>query len=258
MSLKNWRWPPRPWEAPTPTAPNAIFSAIGAWVTIALGNLGLSLGAAIAIGGAVTNLAIGVALLGINMLVNRPPAMKTQQAQAVINQSAGARVRGYGYALLGGTRAFFDSKDGHLYQVVMMHSGEIDSIEHYRVGDMRVTLDGNGDVQENPLNWPDGSLVRIRGHLGSANQVSDSLMLADWPGVWTSAHRLRGITNFVVRMKSPQAQDMGLVYPEGYNTPVRALCRLSRIWDPRNNTTAWSDNAGLCILDYLTHPDGFK
>ena len=223
----------------------AIFSAIGAWVTIALGNLGLSLTAAIAIGGAVTNLAIGVALLGVNMLVNRPPAMKTQQAQAVINQSAGARVRGYGYALLGGTRAFFDSKDGYLYQIVMMHSGEIDAIEHYRVGDMTVTLDGNGDVQENPLNWPDGSLVRIRGHLGAANQSADSMMLAEWPGIWTAAHRLRGIAYFVARMKSPRAEDMSLVYPEGYNTPVRALCRLSKVWDPRTNTTAWSDNAGL-------------
>lgn len=236
----------------------AIFTAIGAWVTIGLGNLGLSLATAMAIGSGVTSLAIGAALLGVNMLVQgRPGAMQTQQAQAVLNQSAGARVRGYGYALLGGTRAFWDSKDGRLYQVVMMHSGEIDGIEHFRVGDLTVTLNGDGDVQENPFNWSDGSLVRIRSHLGTSDHAADSMMTAAWTQ-WTSAHRLRGIAYFAVRMGSPQAKDMQLVYPEGYNTPIRALCRLSKVWDPRSDTRAFSDNASLAILDYLTSPDGFK
>lgn len=236
----------------------AIFTAIGTWAAIGLGNLGLSIGAALAVGGAVTNLAIGAALLGVQMLLAPRPTLSTPQAQAVLNQSTAPRIRGYGYALLGGTRAFFDSKNGQLYQVVMMHSGEIDYIEHFRVGDIQVTLDGNGDVQDMPFNWSDGSLVRIRSHLGSSAQTADAMMTGEWPGVWTSAHRLRGIAYFVVRMGSPQAQDMQLVYPEGYNTPVRALCRLSRVWDPRSDTTSWSDNAALCILDYLTHPDGFK
>lgn len=249
----------------------AIFTAIGAWVTIGLGNIGLSLAAAMAIGGAVTNLAIGAALIGLqSVFTARPGAMKTQQAQVVLNQSTAPRIRGYGYALLGGTRAFWDSKSGFLYQAVMMHSGEIDAIEYFKIGDTKVTLNGSGDVTTAQFVTTSGGggigggtptttyHVRIAQHLGAVSQAANAMLLGAFPGIWTSAHRLRGIAYFVTRFRSPKQDEFQKVFPEGYNTPVRALCRLSRVWDPRTNTTAWSDNAGLCILDYLTHPDGFK
>ena len=242
----------------------AIFTAIGAWVTIGLGNLGLSLGLAMAVGGA--------ALMGLQSIFTaRPGAMKTPQAQVVLNQSTAPRIRGYGYALLGGTRAFWDSKDGFLYQAVMMHSGEIDAVEYFKIGDTQVALNEYGDVlAEQFVTQTSGGggvggggpqsvyNVNIRYHTGAANQLADQTLLEAFPGIWTSAHRLRGIAYFVSRFRSTNQEDFQKVFPEGYNTPVRALCRLSRVWDPRTNTTAWSDNAGLCILDYLTNPDGFK
>lgn len=244
----------------------AVFTAITGWVTSALVGLGLSAAAA----GLAANLVIGAALLGISLLfAQRPPVMKTPQAQSVINQSIGPRVRGYGRALLGGTRAFFDSKDGYLYQIVMMHSGEIDAIESIRIGDKTVALNGAGDVTTAPFTWvhrPSGTVgpgetryaVRIAQYLGTASQAADSLISGAFPGVWTSAHRLRGIACLVARFRSPPQEEFQKIFPEGYNTPVRGLCRLSRVFDPRTNTTAWSDNSALCILDYLTHPDGFR
>lgn len=267
--MANWnRWPPRGWEAQTPAQRPAVFTAIAGYITSALIGVGFSA----AIAGATANLVIGVALTGISMLLSpRPPVMKTPQAQAVLNQSTAPRVRGYGYALLGGTRAFWDSRDGYLYQAVMMHSGEIDGIEQYRIGDTTVSMDGNGDVTTDQFVTQEGGRggiggtpptnvynVRIHGHLGASDQAADSMLVGAFPGIWTSAHRLRGISYFVSRFRSPKQDDFQRVFPEGYNTPIRALCRLSRVWDPRNNTTAFKDNAGLCILDYLTHPDGFK
>lgn len=235
----------------------AVFTAITGAIAGALTSV---IGAALA--GVAANIIVGAALLGISMLLApRPPVMKTPQAQAVVNQSTGPRIRGYGYALLGGTRAFFDSKDGYLYQVIMMHSGEIDYIEHFRVGDQQVTLNGDGDVTAPDVFVSDNTgnpYIRIRAHNGSPNQAADAMMMDAWPGVWTSEHRLRGIANLVTRFRSPRTDNASVVYPESYNTPVRALCRLSRVWDPRNDTTGWSDNPALCILDYLTHPDGFK
>lgn len=257
--MPNWfRWPPRPWEAPAPTAPRAIFSALGAWVTIGLGNLGLSLSAAMAIGGAVTNIAIGAALLGAQALVGgvlgAKPTTSTPQAQATVNQSTGSRVRGYGRAKLGGTRAFWDSRNGVLYQIVMAHHGQIDAFEQFYVGDRAVTLDGNGNVLNGGL-FP---YVVIRTKDGSPDQTAHGVMLNDWPDVWTVDHRLRGIANWMVYFVSPMAEEYQQSFPDGYNTPVRCVCRLSRVWDPRTDTTAWSDNAALCILDYLTHPDGYN
>jgi hypothetical protein len=246
----------------------AIFTAIAGYLTTALVGIGLST----AVAGVAANLIIGAALLGVSMLMApRPPVMKTPQAQAVINQSTAPRLRGYGYALLGGTRAFFDSREGFLYQVVMMHSGEIDYIEHYRIGDVQVSVNGAGEVTTAPFVTVEGASggitgsggttyynAHIYGHTGTADQAADWLMTTYLPDYWTAQHQLRGIAYFVVRFRSPRQEDFQRIFPEGHNTPVRALCRLSRVYDPRNGTTAWSDNPALCILDYLVHPDGFK
>jgi hypothetical protein len=243
----------------------AIFTYLTTWATIALGNLGLSIAAA----GVVANIAVGAALLGASSLISsaisgpRPNlTTSTPQSQATINQSTGPRVRGYGRALLGGTRAFFDSKSGILYQVVMMHSGEIDAFENFMVGDATVALNGDGDVTNLNMTWTIDSTtvygVRIRSHTGSDGQAADAMMLGEWPTVWTSNHRLRGIAYYVARFRSAPAEIYQRVYPDGYNTPVRALARLSKVYDPRTETTAWSENAALCILDYLTHPDGYN
>lgn len=248
----------------------AVFTAITGYLTTALIGMGLSA----AVAGAASSLLIGAALLGVSMLLApRPPVMSTPQAQAVINQSIGPRVRGYGRALLGGTRAFFDSRDGYLYQAIMMHSGEIDAIESIRVGDRTIELNGDGDVVTEGFSYniviSEGSwfssevtesrfAVRIKTHLGSAGQGTEGMLTDAFPGIWTSEHRLRGIAYMAVRFRSPTQEDFQKIFPEGYNTPVRGLCRLSRVYDPRSNSTAWSDNSALCILDYLTHPDGYR
>lgn len=262
--MSNWnRWPPRGWEAPTPAAPRAIFSSLVAWTTIALGNLGLSIAAA----GVVANIAIGAALIGLSAFASglgqtQRPTTSTPQAQATINQSTGPRVRGYGRSMLGGTRAFFDSKDGVLYQIIMAHQGQVRQLEQFYVGDTPVVLDGGGNVTTTPF----AGYVRISEHDGAADQAADSGMLLRWPGVWTAAHQLRGIANWVVSFTSPAAEEFNAVFPDGYNTPVRCICRLSYVWDPRDETQdaddestwLWSDNAAVCILDYLTHPDGYN
>ena len=211
------------------------------------------------------NIVLGAALIGLYAVaggMQQTPTMRTPQAQSVLNQSTGPRYRGYGRALLGGTRAFWDSKSGDLYQAIMMHSGEIDYIEEVRVGDIVATLDANGDATNSALSTTflgnSTHHVRIREHLGTDNQAADTMMTAAWPGVWTAEHRLRGIAYIAARFKSPDQEGFQRVFPEAAHTPIRALCRLSRIWDPRNDNTVWSDNASLCILDYLTQADGYR
>lgn len=235
----------------------AIFGITSALTIFAWNVLGLT---SLAAAGMFANIVLGAALIGASYLTGsmRQPSMKTPQAQAVINQSTGPRVRGYGRALLGGTRAFFDSNGGGtLFQIVMMHSGEIEAIEHFKVGDIVVNLDPDGFVTNSAFQSGGRSQVRIIGHLGAANQPAEQVMVSNW-SQWTTAHRLRGIAYFFAWFRSPKSEDFQKIFPESYNTPVRGLCRLSKVWDPRNNTTAWSDNSSLCILDYLTHSDGYR
>lgn len=233
----------------------AIFTAIAGYITTALVSAGLSTFVA----GAVANIAIGAALIGVGQLASAvfssgQPQTSTPQAQATLNQSAGPRIRGYGRAKLGGTRAFWDSTNGVLYQIVMAHHGLIDGVDQFFVGDAPVNLDINGNVTNGEF-FP---YVRIVEQLGDANQAAHPLMLAAWDGIWTPNHRLRGIANWLVIFASPPAERFQSVFPDGYNTAVTCVCRLSKVWDPRTDVTAWSENASLCILDYLTHPDGFN
>lgn len=241
----------------------AIFSTIGAWVTIGLGNLGLSLTAAMAIGGAVTNIAIGAALLGAQALVSgafgpKGPTTSTPQAQATLNQAAGARIRGYGIAKLAGTRAFWDSREGRLDQIVMAHHGEVDAFLQFYIGDWQVATGENGVVTTAPFVNDWGSYAYIMAYPGTATQAADAHMLAGWPDIWSTDHVLRGIAYWRVTFYSPPAEDFQRVFPESYNTTVQCVCRLSKVYDPRNDTAAWSENPSLCILDYLTHPDGMR
>lgn len=233
----------------------AIFTAIGTWLTATFGAF---------LAGVIGNIAVGAALLGASALfsANRGPQTSTPQAQANINQSAGQRIRGYGRAKLGGTRAFFDSKDGALDQITMAHHGEVDAFEQFYIGDRPVDRDVNGNVTTAPFSpW-----IGIGEKFGEADQLADPTMMANWPGVWTSAHRLRGIAYWQARFQSPLAEDLQTIFPESYNTPITCIMRLSKVWDPRQPgqsatnpaTWAWRDNAGLCILDYLRHPDGYR
>lgn len=240
----------------------AVFTYLTTWATIALGNLGLSIAAA----GVVANIAVGAALIGISSLAGSAfstrPTTGTTQAQATINQSTGPRIRGYGRALLGGTRAFWDSRDGVLFQIVMAHHGEITAFDQFYVGDLNVARDGSGYVNAAPFN----GLVLIQTAFGAEDQAAYPGMTALWPGLWTSDHRLRGIASWFVRFYSPSPDQFQVVFPDGYNTPVTCVCSLSKIYDPREvgqsyedkSTWEWSDNASLCIMDYLTHVDGYN
>lgn len=237
----------------------ALFSALTGFIGAQLIGLGL----APLIAGAVANLAIGAALLGITALVGSSggqprTSTTTPQAQATINQSTGPRIRGYGKAKLGGTRAFFDSRDGFLYQLVMAHHGEIAAFEQFIIGDINVVMDEFGIVQNGPF-YP---FVHIFPQRGAPDQEAHPTMLQFWSDVWGSAHRLDGIANWLVLFQSPPATDFQAIFPDGYNTQVRCVCKLTKVWDPRLTSNpavkAWSDTGALCILDYLTHPDGYN
>lgn len=237
-----------------------FFTAIATALTTAFGP---------ALAGIFGNLLIGAALIGAQALFggfSQRPTTQTPQAQAVINQSTGSRLRGYGWGMLGGTRSFWDSIEGGLFQTIMAHSGRIDAFERFYIGDTPVTVSVDGEVMDAPFYTDDGPYVYIRFYYGYDDQAADALMLERWPGIWTEDHRLRGIAYWRVLFLSPPSDVFQTMFPESYNTPVRCLCRLSLVWDPRDadqdpddeGTWAWSDTAALCILDYLRHKDGYR
>lgn len=171
----------------------------------------------------------------------------------------------YGTARVGGPLVFVhtvasagsDTLD--LLHLVVVHAAhEVEAIDEVYLGDTAVgPIDGAGDATEPP--WfapgpagegeeeapPEISHVQVHKHLGTADQAADGTLVAAAPGRWSDAHRLRGRAYTHVRLIHNQE-----IFRSGIPN-VSALVRGRKVYDPRTDTTAWSDNAALCILDYL-------
>lgn len=113
------------------------------------------------------------------------------------------------------------------------------------------------------LNGPPGASARVTyqyqaqtpkakvwWYVGTPGQAADARLIELFPEQWTEAHRLRGIAYLVAELDYDQD-----VFQQGVPN-ISALIRGSRVFDPRTNTTAWSENPALLIRHYALHPLG--
>lgn len=162
----------------------------------------------------------------------------------------------YGEARVGGVRIYDASTGGKnefLHRVIAFAGHEVNSFEEIYINDEVATIDGSGNVTS-PSRY--NGFVRIKEHLGSDTQVADSDLVSETSsltdGRWTNNHRLRGIAYLYVRFKYNAE-----AFPNGIPT-VSAKVKGKKVYDPRTTNTAWSDNAALCIRDYLTSGYGLS
>jgi len=83
-------------------------------------------------------------------------------------------------------------------------------------------------------------------HTGADDQAADE-ELVNAISAWTTAHRLRGTAYIYARLKYDQE-----VFESGLPI-ITSLVKGVKVYDPRDTSTAWSDNPALCIRDYLTN-----
>ena len=93
-------------------------------------------------------------------------------------------------------------------------------------------------------------LARVKIHLGTPSQAADPDLVGASAGLWTAAHQLKGCAYLVVRLQYDQN-----AFPTGIPN-ISATVRGKLVYDPRTSTTAWSNNAALCVRDYLTTGGG--
>ena len=229
-------------------------SVAGAFgVTLAAGSL-----TAFAVGLG-TQIALGAAL---RALTPKPQLPSTAPRGYTVNQRGAALDHQiiYGRAKVGGVIVFTGTtgtNNKFLHQVVAYTGHEIEEFEDIYINDARVTgLDASGNVTE--ITLPDGStsdrydgFIRIKKHLGSPTQAADPDLVSEVPE-WTNNHRLQEIAYLYVRY----AFDAD-VFPNGV-PQVTATIKGKKVYDPRTDTTAWSDNPALCIRDYLTSGYGLS
>lgn len=233
----------------------AILAATTATIASSLTAAGLSTAAATA--GA--NLIVGGGLSVISSLALAPKAPGVGGGyKTTITQADAWRVRGYGYAQLSGVRAFLRSKQGRLYQVIMIHQGQISRFRNIYLGDIKLALDGEGRATNGALTHDGAYYVTIDTRLGEYDSSAYPRLVDDFPDDWSEQHKLNSVATVYALFRAPGLKRFSKVFPEGANSPIRVVADLTEIHDLRDGVTRWTRNAALCIRNYLRSSDGYR
>lgn len=152
----------------------------------------------------------------------------------------------YGKTKVAGVRIFDETTGGNnetLHRVVAFAGHEIESFEEIYINDELATIDSSGNVTS-PSRY--SGYIRINTHLGSDDQLADSDLVSEVAD-WSTAHRLRGIAYLYIRMTYDRDK-----FPNGV-PEINAVIKGKKVYDPRTETTSWSDNPALCLRDYISN-----
>ena len=215
-------------------------SLLSSSVTAGAIGAGFSVATSYIAGGLVgTIVAGGLSGLVTNNEQDQVDQLTQQQASALVNKASNNAPLPviYGFRKVGGTRVFMETSgtdNEFLHVVIAMSEGEINSFDNVYLNNII-----SSDSRFN-------GVLNVYTHTGADNQTADSNLVSALPN-WTSAHRLRGTAYVYVKLKFDQD-----AYAQGLPT-ITADIKGTKVFDPRNNSTAWSDNPVLAIRDYLTN-----
>jgi len=215
--------------------------------------------------GAIVGGVVGSAVVSFTAPIFAPKPKQVSTAPSVTSIANGSRGRTemvnqpitshrivYGQVRVSGPLVFTHSraigssdKLDMLHWVIILAAHEVEEIGDILFNDQVVPLDGSGDATSEPYKRDGTVYASVYKHLGSIDQTADSVLVANSGGQWTSGHRLRGLAYIHAQMRFDD-----IAYASG--TPnISALVKGRKVYDPRSEEEAWSNNAALCILDYL-------
>jgi hypothetical protein len=155
----------------------------------------------------------------------------------------------YGKVRVGGV-VVFDEATGNnnkfLHRIIAVAGHEIESFQNIYANDKILTIDSSGNVTS-PSQY--SGKMRVNLHLGEDDQTADSDLVSE-SNKWTNSHRLRGVAYLYVRFKFDAD-----AYPNGIPV-ITTTIKGKKVYDPRIDTVAYSENPALCLRDYLRKPYG--
>ena len=169
----------------------------------------------------------------------------------IIKQPAQPRRVVYGTMRVSGVLTYISTTDDDkfLHMIISMTCHEIDGFESFRIDDSTVTMEANQVSAPNRFrkgNTATGDkLVELNTHTGADDQVADTL-LTQRVKEWTTDHRQRGVAYMYCQLEFDRD-----AFPRGLPN-ISATIRGKKVFDPRDSSTAFSNNPALCIRDYLT------
>lgn len=160
----------------------------------------------------------------------------------------------YGFTRKGGTIVFMDVSDtpgspsGVLDLVIVVAGHRV-----HQIG--AIYLDGEQAIPAGETQ----ALGRWAGFLGCERALGDGeqfafpLLRGVKPALWTDNHRLRGCAAVWLRLiyERGVGQD---IWPNGLPNITMDVFGKDDILDPRSDTRGYTDNAALCVADYMSDP----
>jgi hypothetical protein len=245
--------------------------SLAATSILTIGTYTLTLGAVV--GYLATTAITSLALGALAPKVPKPEGAPNSPTLINSREPAATQEYVYGEVRKGGTIVFMESTDSnfdsgrnedtYLHVVIALAGHRIEEVGDIYVNDQIVSLDSNGFVTDDRWlikKFPSGNdrspseyvkAIRIRKHDGSQT-TADSALVDETSA--TSSFIGKNIAYIYVRMQYDYSNE---VFANGVPT-FTAVVKGKRVLDPRTGTTAWSDNAALCIRDYITSEYGLN
>lgn len=243
---------------------------------------------AIAVATTVASVALSVATSAIISALTPAPPSPKQSLLVNSRDAAAPQEFVYGEVRKGGTISYLETTRGGsvLYMVIPLAAHEIQSVEAIYINDEVATLsnDAYSNSRRSGAGWvtnrnwsddPDEHEIRIFYHLGDQTAITDTFANSstetldsvffntgssdedsqNFGGVGqpTKASFVgNGIAYMFVRFSYATG-----VFQNGIPT-ITARVKGKKVYDPRDTSTAHSNNAALCIRDYLTSAYGLN
>ena len=175
---------------------------------------------------------------------------QARERMSMVRQPITNRRIVYGYSKVSGPILFIatsGSNNEFLHLVIAIAGHEIDGYETFYVNDKEVTLDA--DPTQTLATVTDTEYandVKIKAYLGTDDQEANATLLSEVSSDWTSNHKLSGIAYLYVRVQF-NTDDFSGGIPQ-----IRCLVRGKKVFDPRDNSTRFTNNSALILRDYLT------
>ncbi len=182
-------------------------------------------------------------------LLNKPKGLSPSDVKTNIREPIAWRLHSVGTVRIGGPILLYESKDASLFRIFAPGSGEIDAILQHIIDDKVVTVAGDGDVVGNDN-------ARLFWRMGEDDQEAYSQLLSELPEIWTEDHQGNGFPHVLMIMNQGEIANISENWPNGINTRYSQVQQSARVYDPRTDTTAFSENAALNTRYFMTSPYG--
>ena len=156
----------------------------------------------------------------------------------------------FGEVRVGGSVTFLQTThdDGLWHLIVTFCGHSINSIQQYFYNDEEQTIDASGFPTGGT--WNDGgSSIRTRIVAGLGTTAGDATfntaLQTNLPGIWTTNHRQSGRAKAYIQGVSEN-------FRQGIPNVTFIVRGNNEIYDPRDLSTGYTNNAALCIRKYLT------